>query len=307
MPHNISFFIPAYNCSKTIEDAILSILETNFSIGDELVIVNDCSTDNTAEVLDKCVTRYPSIKVIHHTRNKGGAAARNTAIENSQNELLFCLDADNVLETNSIKPLKEYLKSTDAEAASFQNQHFFSNDLNKPDYTWSLPAGEIPLASHLQGKNVPGQHGNYLFTKSSWKRAGGYAEGCGALDTSTFGLRQAITGTKFVCLENSQYFHRLDQQNSYWMKDAEANLWSVSVKAAFALTPLLHLIDENFVTYMFGKGRYIWFYNLKHRPIELAGNKEEFYQNLNKKLNNFIYPQKRTSQRIFDKVKRFFS
>lgn len=43
--HAISFFIPAYNCEKTLEESVQSIIEGNFSEGDELVLVNDGSTE----------------------------------------------------------------------------------------------------------------------------------------------------------------------------------------------------------------------------------------------------------------------
>ena len=302
---NISFFIPAYNCAKTIEEAILSILETNFTSGDELIVVDDCSTDTTLEVLHNLKDNYPVLQIIGHKRNKGGAAARNTAIEHSSNELLFCLDSDNVLEKGSISKLKKYHFKMEAGATSFQNQYFFTEDKYKPDYIWKLPSGVISMEAHMNGDNVPGQHGNYLFTKESWARAGGYAEGSGALDTFTFGLRQIITGTKFVSLEGTHYYHRLDYQGSYWMRDAESNLWTVSVKAAQALTPFLHLIDEDFVKYMFGKGRYYWFYNLKKRPLKLVQqrSKESFYSNLNKKIQAFVYPKETMLKKFRRKLK----
>src|ERR1700753_4278088 len=139
----ISFFIPAYNCSKTIAEAVGSILETNFTDGDELIIVNDCSTDDTYETLSHLKTKYPVINVITHHRNKGGAAARNTAVENAGHELLFCLDADNVLTPSSIAPLKKYLTDNNADVASFQYQHFFNADKSSPVYIWELPEGEF--------------------------------------------------------------------------------------------------------------------------------------------------------------------
>jgi glycosyltransferase involved in cell wall biosynthesis len=288
----ISFFIPAYNCAKTIAESVDSIMETNFTDGDELIIINDCSTDNTLQILKELKIKYPAIILLEHIRNKGGAAARNTAVENARHNLLFCLDADNILAPLSIAPLKEYLLDSNADVASFQHQHYFLDDKFKPEYIWSLPADEISLQSYLSGENTPGQHGNYLFTKQSWKNAKGYAEGSGALDTWTFGLRQIITGAKMVVLKDIHYYHRLDYANSYWMNDAEANLWSVSLKVTYALFPFFDIIDEPFLTYMLGKGKYDWFYKLKQIPIKLTDKeaKKEFYSKQHLRVKNIAYP-----------------
>jgi len=302
----ISFFIPAYNCAKTIAESVDSIMETNFTGGDELIIVNDFSTDNTSSILKELQKKYPVIVVVDHKRNKGGAAARNTAVETAKSELLFCLDSDNVLAPLSIAPLKKYLENCKADIASFQYQHYFLNDRAKPEYIWSLPEGEFDLKSYLNGENTPGQHGNYLFTKQSWVNAKGYAEGTGALDTWTFSLKQAITGAKTVVLKDTFYYHRLDYANSYWMRDAEANLWTVSVKAAAALLPFLDVIDEDFVNYMLGEGRYSWFYTLKNKPIKLVdkATKDEFYVALNQKTKKVAYPQVSIFARAVNKLKR---
>ena len=284
-------------------------MATNFNTGDELIIVTDCSTDNTAEILLALKQKYPDIQIITHKRNKGGAAARNTAVENAKNELLFCLDADNVLAPLSIEPLKQYLLNNNADVASFQYQHFFLNDKTQPEYVWSLPTGEFDKSRYYTGQNTPGQHGNYLFTKRSWDSANGYSEGTGALDTWTFGLRQAITGAKMVILKDTFYYHRLDYKNSYWMRDAEANLHSVSVKTAYALFPFYDLIDEKYLNYMLGEGRYTWFYNLKRKPLQLVkkGEKKQFYELLNKKIHNIAYPRPSLLQRALAKSKRILN
>jgi glycosyltransferase involved in cell wall biosynthesis len=303
---NTSFFIPAYNCAKTIEEAVESIMMTNFIMGDELLITNDCSTDNTADVLLKLKEKYPLITIINHKRNLGGAAARNTAVENASHDLLFCLDADNVLPADSINPLKKYLLEMNADAASFQYQHFFIEDKIQPHYTWSLPEGVFDNDLYYNGGNTPGQHGNYMFTKSSWTKALGYAEGSGALDTWTFGLRQAITGARVVVLKDTHYYHRLDHQNSYWMRDAEANLWSVSVKAMQALYPFFDRIDERYLNYMLGSGRYTWFHHRSKRPVKIvaAGSKSDFYNQLHRRIVNAIYPKSSLLVKGVNKLKR---
>ncbi len=92
MSNNISFFIPAYNCAGTIEESVNSIIHGNFTEGDEIVIVDDGSSDNTWKVLNSLKNKYSNIKLFQHKNNMGGAVARNTAIKNCKNELLFCLD-----------------------------------------------------------------------------------------------------------------------------------------------------------------------------------------------------------------------
>jgi glycosyltransferase involved in cell wall biosynthesis len=302
----ISFFIPAYNCAKTITESVDSIMETNFTDGDELIITNDCSTDNTLQILKELKIKYPAIILLAHIRNKGGAAARNTAVEYARHNLLFCLDADNVLAPLSIVPLKEYLAANNADVASFQHQHYFLTDKFKAEYTWSLPEGEVSLQRYLHGENTPGQHGNYLFTKQSWINAKGYAEGSGALDTWTFGLRQIITGAKMVVLKDSLYYHRLDYKNSYWMKDAESHLWSVSIKATYALFPFFDIIDEDFVNYILGNGKYDWFYRLKQNPIKLTDRnvKNEFYSKLHIRIKKIAYPGSSFFDKVIYKLKR---
>ena len=66
----------------------------NLSHGDEVIIVDDGSTDKTPEVLADIGRDYPAVKVLKHAANKGGAVARNTAVENAAHSILFCLDSE---------------------------------------------------------------------------------------------------------------------------------------------------------------------------------------------------------------------
>ena len=94
---SISFFIPAYNCSETISEAVDSIMETNFAAGDELVIVNDCSTDDTAKTLKKLRDKYPVILTIDHKRNKGGDYSHTVARDDLVLEIKALFEAQRVL------------------------------------------------------------------------------------------------------------------------------------------------------------------------------------------------------------------
>src|SRR6185312_3130321 len=267
--NNISFFIPAYNCSSTITEAVESILNTNFTYGDELVIVNDFSTDNTGEILNGLQQKYPHLIVLHHKRNKGGGAARNTAVENSKHELLFCLDADNVLEHHSIKQLKDFMIAQQAEVASFHELRYFSESTSAVDETWPFKPGVFSVDDLLRGELSPGASGNYLFTKRSWQKAGGYTEDLGALDTWSFAFKQLMEKCKMVVMPDGYYFHRRGHE-SYYLRDAWNRRRSVSLRLIKLIINYIDLLNPDDVNYIFSKkGRYSWFDNLKKQPIRL--------------------------------------
>jgi len=248
---------------------------TNFIDGDELVIANDCSTDDTAAILKKLKEKYPVINIVDHKVNKGGAAARNTAIEHTKNELLFCLDADNVLEKNSITFLKEFLIRNNAEIACFSEVRYFSKDTLTIDEIWEYAAGIYTIEDLLSGKLAPGGSGNYLFTKNSWRKVNGYTEDLGALDTWSFGFKQLIENCKMIVMPDSYYFHRRGHE-SYYLRDAWNKRRSVSLRLIKLIINYIDRINPDDVDYIFSKkGRYSWFDNLAKRPIRLTDDAGE--------------------------------
>jgi len=263
----ISYIIPAYNCESTIEESLHSIVNGNYRTGDEIIIVDDASTDTTPALLEKFAARYANVRVMRHASNKGGAAARNTAVENAGNPLVFCLDSDNVLKPGTVDKLQRLLVENAADVASFQQLHFFTSATAEITHRWIFQPGIITLADCLSGPVAPIASGNYLYSKRSWRRAGGYPEFAGALDAWGFGLRQMATGSKMVVLPDSFYYHRYGHE-SYWVREARKG--GNSSKALRIITPYLDLLTDEDVEYITGEeGRSVWFEQLKQRPLKL--------------------------------------
>lgn len=91
--NSVSVVVPAYNRQKTIERAIASVLKQTHPVH-EIIIVDDCSTDNTVQIIQEFVKHDGRIKLLRHERNKGAQAARNTGIVNSTAEYVAFLDSD---------------------------------------------------------------------------------------------------------------------------------------------------------------------------------------------------------------------
>ena len=90
----VSVIMPAYNAEKYIAASIQSVIDQTYSHW-ELMVVDDGSTDKTAEIVQSLLSTDERISYIHQ-RNGGQASARNTGIKNSAGELIAFLDADDL-------------------------------------------------------------------------------------------------------------------------------------------------------------------------------------------------------------------
>ena len=268
----ISFIIPTCNSAATVAQTVASIWEGNYGQGDEIILVDDSSTDGTLQVVDAIQATDRSIRVLKHRENRGtAAAARNTGIEAAANDLIFCLDSDNVLASGSVTALHDRLRRTGAEAAAFGEIHFFQATPDQITHKW-LFSPEVRLADALAGIFWPGPSGNYLFTRGSWLRAGRYHEPYlenRTLDSWTFAIRQLGTGTRFVTLPGTWYYHRYGHESHYVRNQGRG---SQSLAALVGLVPLLDLLEEEDIEYVFSKeGRYVWYDHLADHPVRVKG------------------------------------
>ena len=284
MDDAITFVVPAYNCADMIGATIQSIVETNLQPQDEIIIVDDGSTDDTPNVIADLRAQHPAIVALKHNFNKGSAAAsRNTAIDASSNALIFCLDADNLLAPNSIKLLKNHLIANGADAAAFGELQFFTTDAAVITHKWVFRE-QITFADALAGSQWPGPSGNYLFTRESWKQAGRYHEHIGgAIDSWAFGIRQLATGSQMVTLPNTHYLHRHGYESTF-IRESRGN--NASLRALQVLLPYIDQIEDEDIEYMLSKeNRLTWFSDLSTRPIRIkaqaAGKSGELVQGAN--------------------------
>lgn len=91
-PPTIAVAIPVYNEKATIEQILKSVLSQNCVF--EVVVVDDCSTDGTAEILKEFSLSETRLRVLSHSRNQGKGAAVRTAISAATGPIIVIQDAD---------------------------------------------------------------------------------------------------------------------------------------------------------------------------------------------------------------------
>lgn len=88
----LSILIPVYNEEKTIQAILNKIEAVKLSeVKKEIIIVDDCSTDKTRQILGKLEKKY---KIIYHETNKGKGSAIRTALEHATGDIVLIQDAD---------------------------------------------------------------------------------------------------------------------------------------------------------------------------------------------------------------------
>lgn len=110
----LSVVIPVYNEEKTLQDLVDRVRQV--PIRKELILVNDCSKDGTAEILNQLeaeggADEFNLIRVFHHEVNRGKGAALRTGFQNVQGDVAIIQDADLEYDPNEyprlLKPIVE--------------------------------------------------------------------------------------------------------------------------------------------------------------------------------------------------------
>ncbi len=102
---SVTIVVPVWNEEHTVQKTVESIIGLNYPQDKlRISVVDDGSTDKTWAVLQTLKAHYPQID-IHHKENGGKYTALNYAIERSTTDLIGCLDADSLVDKNSLKKI----------------------------------------------------------------------------------------------------------------------------------------------------------------------------------------------------------
>lgn len=105
----ISILIPVYNVELYIEKCLHSLFANTIIDKCEIIIVDDCSPDNSVVIIERLLEENIIMKdrvvLLHHEKNRGLAAARNTAFDRAQGKYFICVDSDDWVEPNYLEEL----------------------------------------------------------------------------------------------------------------------------------------------------------------------------------------------------------
>ena len=117
----VSVCIPVYNVERYVARCVCSLMEQTY-LNVEYIFVDDCSSDESMSVLSSVLSNYSSrqedVRIIHHSHNRGLAAARNSAVEAASGQFIMHVDSDDWLENTAIERLMNRQQETGADIVS---------------------------------------------------------------------------------------------------------------------------------------------------------------------------------------------
>lgn len=203
MDKTIAIVMPVYNYARYLDEALQTVMEQTVK-PDEIIVVDDGSTDNPKEICDK----YPEVKYFYK-ENGGLSSARNYGIMKATSEYVFSFDADDLLRPDTIKVYKELAQPNTVVTLPLMA-------FGAQNYTARPEKGNLDI---FLTRNCI--YSNSLFPKDLWERAGGFDENMRkGLEDWEFWIRCAKEGAEF---KTGDYLSLLWRRHESSMSENLAN------------------------------------------------------------------------------------
>ena len=219
-PNNIkiSIVIPVYNAELYLKECVDSIINQTFK-NIEIIIVDDCSPDNSEAIILEYMSKDPRIKYIKHEHNRSVLQARNTGITNATGDYIWCMDPDDYIPTLiGLQILVHTINSTQADVIQFTMEHPDPGIIN-----WLLPLSDTLITDSQQIKNLyfdtmrAFNLANRIVTKDLYKKAiKNVSQDLYLNMAEDFFICSLIMNSakSYIGIQDSLYFYRQHQDSS---------------------------------------------------------------------------------------------
>jgi glycosyltransferase involved in cell wall biosynthesis len=148
----ISIVVAVYNAEKTLKKCVDSLLNQTYN-NIEIILVNDCSKDNSLDICNEYSKANDNVKVISNDRNYGVSDTRNNGIDNSTGEYICFVDSDDYVESNYIEVLYYYYQKYNTVPICGFVYHDEYNHEKPVKYSWSGDEGLVSLGEAFRLKS----------------------------------------------------------------------------------------------------------------------------------------------------------
>ncbi len=230
MAISFSIIIPVYNTERYVEGCIDS-LASQLESDDEVILVNDGSTDSSGGICKEIVERYPSNMRYIEQRNKGLSAARNTGLSAAKKDYVLFIDSDDQVKNNYLSLLRSKLKDADAiDVLMFGYETFPNGQVFYPGFSEGFKRTRRELLEENQAIN---RNNDFCY---SWRFAIKrsyiinnkfvFDEDVFIGEDYLFNARALLSGGLIYVMRDALYMYRIDNTESIMRKRYKQDLES---------------------------------------------------------------------------------
>lgn len=163
----VSIITPMFNSSRFLELSIQSVMSQTYNNW-EMIIVDDCSVDNSVQIVESFIKNDPRIVLIESKTNSGPGVSRNMAIDYAKGEIIAFLDSDDIWHPNKLELHVNFMLENNAsfshtsygfidEEGKSINQTFHVSS-HPIDYVSALKRTEISCLTAMYNVKLIGKH-----------------------------------------------------------------------------------------------------------------------------------------------------
>lgn len=211
-PDGVAIVIPCFNYSEFIVGAVESALEQVYP-AEEIIVVDDGSTDDSLSILHKTYQNNPLVKVIAQ-KNQGVASARNNGIASTKQPFIVCLDADDELDPKFVKVCRDALIDDHGLGVAYTGLTF-DRGFGWETYTAWPPEFEWEIQAQPNNPPQTCIPSGSMFRRSMWERSGGYRQAYAPAEDAEFwtrGLSLGFTARKVT--REGLFMYRAHQKSA---------------------------------------------------------------------------------------------
>ncbi len=234
----ISVLIAAYNESDNIQDTLTSIQRQDYPGLIEVIVINDGSSDATAQVVQQFMASYPHVRLMNQPMNMGKAQALNAGLRASSHELIVTLDADSFLYREALIRIVERLRSDPETTRAVAGATMVRNSR----HNWITAAQEweyfhgiatVKRVQSLYQGTLVAQGAFSIYERSALQEVGGWPDNIGEDIVLTWNLLKR--GYRIGYCEDAIAFTRVPETLVSFVRQRQR--WARGMIEAFKANP----------------------------------------------------------------------
>lgn len=244
-----SVVMACYNCQDYLDETIESLLNQTISFEEniQVVLVDDGSTDNTFEICQKYVNRYPGNFIYLQQENQGQGVARNNGLKYATGKYINFLDSDDLFSENTFREIFDFIKKH--PEVNFVSIPMFFFDGEEGEHPLNYKYDETRVIDLTKEWDFPQLHTNSAFFKAELFPQYQFASDLVSSEDALMINKMLIDDSKYGVVEDAEYWYRRRKNNS-------STLNSVCFKKEFYLNRLKGYFKE-LINYSLDKFDYV--------------------------------------------------